>query len=314
MDPFAPLTIVMLCPVPSQNQIFGRMAVRRFGRSKKGTWVLDSKQQRRLHLHGSTADPQKGKEQHDMKYLKTVSGLVVVVAWMVVAASPALASQSAWEMCEEVPSGKWSNSTCTTSGSGTWETKEVTNTLETTSREELELEDSKATGGAVAIRCAVSSRGTIGEEGTGGFASIAATSCSFLKTGSCEASKPATARAVNLPWATKLEEAKEEARNIMTSLVTGKNPGWAVECTVAGVLKITDTCEGPMSTQVGANRAEGTVEEEFNKASEEEPATCSIGGEKAGFVRGTLHTRVTILISGIMGFIRSVWLHLRRKP
>jgi hypothetical protein len=245
-----------------------------------------------------------------MKYLKTVSGLIVVIALMVVAASPALASPPAWEMCEEVSSGKWASSTCTTAGSGTWETKEVTNTLETTSKEELELEDSKATGGATAIRCAGSSRGTIGEGGTGGLTSITATSCSLVsgKNGSCET--PVTARAVNLPWATKLEEAKEEARNIITSLVMGKNPGWAVECTVAGILKITDTCEGPMSTQARANRAEGTVEEEYNKASEEEPTTCSVGGEKTGFVRGNLPSRARLRFTGS---IRAFWLYLRKK-
>ena len=101
-----------------------------------------------------------------------------------------------------------------------------------------------------------------------------------------------TFKSVNLPWATQLEEVEntktkeKDIRDSITSLVAGKEPGWAVECTVDKILKVADTCEGNTSTSARNNRAEGTVETEFEKVSEEKPATCSVGKGKTGLIRG----------------------------
>jgi hypothetical protein len=232
--------------------------------------------------------PHKAKEQYDMKYLKIAFGLALVAGLMAVVASPALAAQPKWVACQEVTSGKWTNNNCTTAGSGKFETKAVTETVEVTSSSPggLELEDSKATGGATAIKCEGSDLGTVGNEGSDSITKITATKCTFVKAGSCESGKAATARALNLPWATKLEEVGKEVRDQVTSLVSGKEPGWAVECTVLGVFKITDECTGNTSTGIHNVRNEGKVEAVFDKVTEEKPATCSVGGAKSGFVRG----------------------------
>ena len=180
-----------------------------------------------------------------MNYLKIAFGLVITTGLMTMAASPALAAQPKWVACEKVASGKWTNGNCTESGSGTFETEAVAETVEVTSSTPggLELEDSKATGGATAIKCEGTRLGTAGSEGSGSITRVTATHCSFVKAGSCESGKPVTTRALNLPWATRLEEVEnkstkeKEVRDLITSLVAGKSPGWAVECSVAGHLQ-----------------------------------------------------------------------------
>jgi hypothetical protein len=207
---------------------------------------------------------------------------------MAVTASPALAAQPKWVACEKVTSGKWTNSNCTESGSGIFETKAVSETVEVTSSTPggLEIENSKTPGGATALKCEGTRLGTAGSEGSGSIRRVTTTHCSFVKAGSCESNKAVTIRALNLPWATKLEEVGKEVRDSITSSVAGKAPGWAVECTVGGIFKITDECTGNTSTGIHNVRNEGKVEADFDKVTEEKPATCSVGGEKAGFVRG----------------------------
>jgi len=232
-----------------------------------------------------------------MRYMKTVFGLVIVAGLMAVAASPAVAATPKWVTCEEVSSGTWTNSTCTTSGSGKFETKALAETREVTSSGTLILQD---TAQSTTLSCTGSGLGTAGAEGTDGIKTITATACKFVekKHGSCEETGTVLAKAVNLPWATQLEEVEntktktKEVRDSITSLVAGKESGWAVECTVAKVLKITDTCEGNTSTSARANRTEGTVETEFDKVSEEKPATCSVGKGKTGLVGGTVINRL----------------------
>ena len=126
-----------------------------------------------------------------------------------------MAAQPKWVACEKVTSGKWTDNNCTAAGSGTFETKAVTETVEVTSSSPggLELEDSKATGGATAIKCEGSDQGTVGNEGSDSVTRITASKCTFVKAGSCESGKAVTARALNLPWATKLEEVGKEVRD-----------------------------------------------------------------------------------------------------
>jgi hypothetical protein len=227
---------------------------------------------------------------------KVLLGLSVA-AFFAAAATSAMAGTPRWVVCVK-EGGKWMAG-CTKAGTE-WATKELVGTEEVTSSGELELEDSKATGGAVDIKCKESGTGWIAnpkstsEHGEDGISKITSTGCTFVKAGECETGKAVTIKPRNLPWATRLISRGSEARDELLS--GGKKeegegePGWAVECTVAGILKTTDRCEHSGNTVgVTANRTEGTVEGKFDeRTAEETMATCSVGGAGAGLVRGTL--------------------------
>lgn len=227
-----------------------------------------------------------------MKRLKIAFGLVLVAGVMAITASSALAGPI-WVHCAKVSSGKWKNSLCTESGTGEWETKAVTETSEVTSSTigstGLELEDKKA---GTAITCVGVGTGTAGANGSDSVISTKATKCKIVagKAGSCE--EPLTVRAINLGWSSKLEERSGELRDIITSSISGKQPGYAVECEVDGIIKISDECTGVISTNARANRAEGTVETEFDSLSEGELANCTVGGEKQGRIHGNVINRL----------------------
>ncbi len=227
-----------------------------------------------------------------MKYLKMVFGLALVAGLMSVVASPAMAVPR-WVHCVKVEKGKWLDNNCTKAGEGTWETKELVGTSEVTSSGELELEDSKATGGAVDVKCSGTNlgwvanlaNGTAGEDGVSSI-NVVVTACTFIKKGACEVLEEV--KAVNLPWGTRLVEHGSEVRDELVSGSISGGPGWSVKCkTILG--SVTDVCTISGSTQnVRSNRATGKTEFIFDKISEEDPATCTQGGAKAGFVRGTI--------------------------
>jgi hypothetical protein len=242
-----------------------------------------------------------------MKHLKIAFGLVMVAGLMAVVASPAMAEGPRWVHCVKVApnTGHWLTNKCTTAGTGEWETKAVTETSEVTSStvpgsKGLELEDVKA---GTAITCVGNGTGTVGPNGADSVKTITATGCEFVagKLGSCEAAVKPIAKPRNLGWSSRIEERENtktkviELRDIVTSLIAGKAPGYAVECRVGGVLKVTDVCEGVISTNARANRAEGTVEQEFDKVSEEEVGTCSVGGAGQGRVSGNTINRLRLL-------------------
>ncbi len=242
-----------------------------------------------------------------MKYLKIAFGLAVVAGLMAIVASPAMAT-ARWVTCEK-GSGKYTSNTCTTLGAGGWETKELAGTSTVTGSGEVEMEDSKATGGATAIKCKGSGTGWVANpktgNGEGGTITVTASSCSFIKAGSCETSKTVTGKARNLPWGSRLVEGPRaessgigavNANEVRAELVSGPRkeegngePGWSVECTVGGILKITDTCERQGNTgSTNALRSTGEMEGKSETLTEAETkATCSVGGANAGAVRGT---------------------------
>jgi len=237
-----------------------------------------------------------------MRYLKMAFGLAVVAGLMAVVASPAMAVPR-WVHCVKSATGKYNSGLCTTAGTG-WETKAITETSEVTvSTSGLELEDTKATGGATAVTCTGTGTGwvvnltTESIPGEDGIATIneASIKCKFVggKHGSCEEAVEPHARPRNLPWGTKL---KEEGKEVRDELVSGPKkqegegqPGWAVECQVGGILKVTDRCEASGRTvNVIANRKTGETEFIFDLKSNEPKATCSVGGKEAGRVEGTI--------------------------
>ena len=231
-----------------------------------------------------------------MKYLKITLGLALVAGLMAMAASPATAAAK-WVHCVKVEAGKgqWNNSNCSEADkSNEYETKAITETSEVTSSGELELEDTAA---GVALKCAGSNRGWVANlttGGEGGVIEISATSCKTEK-GTCE--NP-LAEARNLPWGSKLVESGAEVRDELVSgpkTQEGKGePGWAVRCTVGGIIKVTDRCEKSGTTQnVKNNRATGATEFTFDKKTGS--VICSVDGGATGRVEGTVTGKLRAL-------------------
>ncbi len=145
----------------------------------------------------------------------------------------------------------------------------------------LLLSDLGAPGGGTAITCKGTDKGTVGPGAKDEVTEVTATGCTFEKAGSCESSKSVTAKGVHLPWKTELELVSGELRDMVTG--TSGEPGWAVECTVGGIFKITDECTGLTST--GISNVSGGVDAVFDAKTPF--AKCSVGGANAGMVSGT---------------------------
>jgi len=155
--------------------------------------------------------------------------------------------------------------------------------ISSTSVGKLLLADLSATGGAVAIECTGTDKGTVGPGAMGAVSSITATSCSFQsgKNGSCTAGDKVTAVAVNLPWLTGLTTVGSNTHIPLSG--TGGNPGWSVECTVGGIIKVQDTCTSAAAAPLAINVSEG-VDATFEAP---ETASCTLGNATSGIVRGT---------------------------
>jgi hypothetical protein len=165
------------------------------------------------------------------------------------------------------------------------------------------LEDSKASGGATQVHCHGFDLGTIGPHALDLVLSVTAeplgtvkaVPCTFDKVGLCKSGTTPTAEAVHLPWHTKLIELTAGSGNV-NDLILGNGagkPGWAVTCTNILGGKTTDTCEeeagkpaGPVATNDGLLGVLAT----FN-AGNTPLAKCSLGGEGAGHVAGTVLTK-----------------------
>jgi len=244
-----------------------------------------------------------------MKYLKIAFGLALVAGLMAVVVSPAIAAPR-WVHCVKVKTagtGQWNNANCSEiDKTNEYETKAILETSEVTSSGELTLTDTDTVVGEVKVECQGSNRGWVVNLATGpgedGITSISATNCK-VAVGTCE--KP-NASARNLPWGTRLVEVagKEEVRD---ELISGPKkqegegqPGYAVECTVGGIIKVTDRCERSGTTQnVRNNRVTGATEFVF-EAKATENANCSEAKEKAketGTVLGTVTEKLRALTS-----------------
>ncbi len=250
-----------------------------------------------------------------MKYLKLAFGLVAVAGLMAISASSAMAAEPIWVTCAKTAAPThYTEADCLTAGSeGGWNTKgfAANETIEATSSGALELEDSAATGGKVIIECSGTDQGWVGPNGVGEENRVTASGCVFVNKehGECEEAKGVTATATNLPWTVKLEErtntetSKVELRGLLVSLVSGKNPGWSVTCTVAGILKISDECTGRTSVSVESARSRLLTNSKFEAVSAQEPASCSQGTSTSGSVRGT----VSSSIRNNKGELQALW-------
>lgn len=156
----------------------------------------------------------------------------------------------------------------------------------------LELEDAKATLGAVRVSCAGHDAGTVGPNALDLVESITLEllgtktkiGCTFIKNGACNSGVEPTAEAVNLPWHTELYLEGTEVRDMITENGTGGThlPGWAVTCKTA-LGNITDTCTVALGSTGVEQMAEGVLAK-FEKKSPK--ANCSNGGTGAGLVEG----------------------------
>ncbi len=220
-----------------------------------------------------------------MKRLKIGLETLVAIGLMILMTGPAMAAQPAWVECgENHEHGQWEDSLCLKGKTGGgWETMEVSETEEVTSSYKgLELDDTKATGGPSLVRCDVTDVGWIGREGGDGVRSAAPTNCVRV-TGACETSVRVTW--INLPWSTRLEERSGgEVRDAIQGS-GGKEPGYLVECTVGGVFKIEDECVGAVTAGLFNDKANGTVEPEFEGKSGKQK--CKLGGAESGELKGT---------------------------
>jgi hypothetical protein len=248
-----------------------------------------------------------------MKYLKVVFGLAVLAGLMVVMASSAMALGPRWVTCllaKEAGKGHFNDSGCLESDkTNEWETTAVTETIEVTSSSPgLQFEDSESPGGAVRLECSIAGTGTISANGQDSIKTIHFTNCKFIKAGACEEKAGVTGTFINLGWSTELMEINGEERDLLRSLVAGKKPGWAIECTVGGILQITDECTGNMTTVIRNLRGSGKVEAEFESKGETEAfdgevAECTASKKKSGHVTGTI-TFDAHLKSGVL---RAFW-------
>jgi hypothetical protein len=219
-----------------------------------------------------------------MRSIKVFLGLGAVALLMTVAAAPASAT---WDLCTEVkePNGSFENSICSKAKpKGAWEWREVTSSdpvkLTNATGQKLRLEDMAA---ETTIECTGEGEGTVGTGNSDSIKSITAKACTFVKHGKCEESDPVTASAVHTPWTTELTLMGGQTWDTIKSSGAG-TPGWTVECTVLGIFKIADTCEGTAQTKM-ENQSNGTVKASFEGAASGK-AKCSVGGAEQGLVEG----------------------------
>lgn len=212
---------------------------------------------------------------------------LTVVAMLVTIAPSAMAVGPRWGQCTKSAEGGYENESCTKEkAKGGFEWTELTATEEVTSSGEIELEDTKATGGAVAIKCSENDTGWVAASGEDGISTVTNLKCTSVKEGQCK--KIVSVEPRNLPWGTRLVEIGSETRDELISGSSGGAPGWRIACeTILG--KTEDTCERSGTTQgVKSNSKTGAVELVFDKKTEGEKANCSIGGKESGRVSGTI--------------------------
>jgi hypothetical protein len=135
------------------------------------------------------------------------------------------------------------------------------------------------------IECEGTGEGTVGPGASDTVTELKATSCKFVKQGSCEAEskfKP-TAEPLNLPYVTLLGDIGSHTVDTIKPGSSGKSPGWNVKCGVGGILKVQDECTSPKANTLVANTAGGVTTEFL----ESETASCTLGNASSGMVTGT---------------------------
>ena len=160
----------------------------------------------------------------------------------------------------------------------------------------VELEDTKATGGAVRVECTRHYDGTVGPGALDLVLNVTLellgtkkeVACNIVEAGQCKA--PVTAEAINLPWHTELTLITLGGIPTVRDMImkdgqaAGVNPGWVVTCnTILG--KVTDTCTAEL-VHTGVDQIAEGVKLLFDQNSP--TPNCSQGGAGTGIVRGSV--------------------------
>jgi len=241
-----------------------------------------------------------------------IIGLCLVAAFamsLTVVASASATGAPKWGLCKEGRAGAslYEDSLCLKdTGTGNWEFEELTAQMAVTggtpTGKGLVLEDMKA---GTSIECEGTQEGFVGPGAEDEITKISATKCKFIKQGSCGASPPPVANAVNLPWKTQLlsETNKETGKLLLVIDILahagGGEPGWDVECTVGGFFKVQDTCKAPIAKLTVTAILHDVIDTEFTKLlTKEFPANCSLGGNKEGLVEGPAEIKPKTVTTG----------------
>jgi len=220
--------------------------------------------------------------------------IMAMFAFSVVGASSASAAE--WGLCKDVAgkTGEFEDSLCTkltaVPGTGLYEFEKLTAAIPVHGKTvgKLKLTDMGAPGGASTIECEGTLEGSVGPGKEDSVTKTTTTSCVRV-SGSCEAGHAITAEPLNLPWKTELLLEGGKVRDMIMNGGKG-TPGWKVECTVLGFVKIQDECTGETTTGVSVVKEaeKHLVHFTFDGISNEKPANCSLGGEKQGLVEGLI--------------------------
>ena len=134
--------------------------------------------------------------------------------------------------------------------------------------------------------CETTGEGSVGTTVTDEETKWGASKCTVV-SGSCEASKGAALKAVHLPWRSELLMSGGSSYDVIASSGKGA-PGYTVECTVGGILKVVDECTAT-TLKTGMANVAGGVDAAFDG----EKLNCSIGGTGKGTLEGTMLLEAT---------------------
>lgn len=237
-----------------------------------------------------------------MKHLVKIAGLCLASMLVLGMAITATASAAPhWLVCLKENLGttttKWASDQCkeAVSGGG-WEWSELKGTEPVRSHASLRLADTKIPlVGTVSVSCTGEGVGSVGPKQFDRTTEINSIKC--VPGENCEKIEKEV-KPLNLPWQTELYETEGKIRDKVRA-ENGKGAGWAVTCRVALISK-TDECdteEGSTSVEnswtKGIGKGELLVLANFDAKSTN--ATCSVGGNLSGEVRGPI---ATLLESG----------------
>jgi hypothetical protein len=243
------------------------------------------------------------KEQYNMKHLK-IAGLCLVSIFVMGMAMASTAS-AVWEGCLETSkTTKYENNKCVKAlAGGKFGWAEITNTDNVRSVGfTIKLTDTKAAL-PTSVICTAGGVGS-GTVGPGEFDRIETAEQLEPKkncraTGGCEPEKVEEVKGVNLPWQTRLS--RKEGKILDTIEGTGNGPpGWRTRCESIIHTTETDTCTErtgePESARL-TNELTGGVQLVLANFETAVKANCTIGGESAGEIGGT----IAILLANAKG-------------
>jgi hypothetical protein len=126
----------------------------------------------------------------------------------------------------------------------------------------------------ITVSCSIHGKGTVGAEGTGSLTESSLTNCSITEsTGACEKNQPFTIKPLNAPWSMALYNQTGVHIKLGSG---GKEPGWKLECTELGTVKVSESCTGLVYGSV-SNWTNGEVGEALGGPQFQEPIHCEHG-------------------------------------